>query len=265
KTLKRLEHPCIVKLKEVIREKDELYFVFEYMKENLYEMMKRRKRPFSEESVRKITRQVLDGLAYMHKQGYFHRDLKPENLLCSGVDVVKLADFGLAREIRSQPPFTDYVSTRWYRAPEILLRSRTYNSPIDLFAVGCIMSELFTLKPLFPGDSEIDMLFRICTVLGTPLQQDWPEGYRLASAMNFRFPNFPPTRLSNIISNASTIVLQLIGELISWNPKKRPTARAVGWNFFNPFFCSCGFLTQNTIKVDEPIMHSSILDCFISF
>ncbi|VDK43763.1 unnamed protein product [Taenia asiatica] len=254
KTLKRLEHPCIVKLKEVIREKDELYFVFEYMKENLYEMMKRRclvifsrlyicsyfitstqlalskifcrKKPFSEESVRKITRQVLDGLAYMHKQGYFHRDLKPENLLCSGVDVVKLADFGLAREIRSQPPFTDYVSTRWYRAPEILLRSQTYNSPIDLFAVGCIMSELFTLKPLFPGDSEIDMLFRICTVLGTPLQQDWPEGYRLASAMNFRFPNCPPTRLSNIIPNASTIVLQLIGELISWNPKKRPTARA---------------------------------------
>uniref|UniRef100_A0A915EY16 Protein kinase domain-containing protein n=1 Tax=Echinococcus canadensis TaxID=519352 RepID=A0A915EY16_9CEST len=250
KTLKRLEHPCIVKLKEVIREKDELFFVFEYMKENLYEVMKRRclvdfflicasinlfisalskifyrKKLFSEDSVRKITRQVLDGLAYMHKQGYFHRDLKPENLLCSGVDVVKLADFGLAREIRSQPPFTDYVSTR-YRAPEILLRSQTYNSPIDLFAVGCIMSELFTLKPLFPGDSEIDMLFRICTVLGTPLQQDWPEGYRLASAMNFRFPKCPPTRLSNIIFNASTAALQLIGELISWNPKKRPTARA---------------------------------------
>nr|CDS18166.1 serine:threonine protein kinase MAK [Echinococcus granulosus] len=226
KTLKRLEHPCIIKLKEVIREKDELFFVFEYMKENLYEMMKRRKKLFSEDSVRKITRQVLDGLAYMHKQGYFHRDLKPENLLCSGVDIVKLADFGLAREIRSQPPFTDYVSTRWYRAPEILLRSQTYNSPIDLFAVGCIMSELFTLKPLFPGDSEIDMLFRICTVLGTPLQQDWPEGYRLASAMNFRFPKCPPTRLSNIIFNASTAALQLIGELISWNPKKRPTARA---------------------------------------
>ncbi|VDM36058.1 unnamed protein product [Hydatigera taeniaeformis] len=159
-------------------------------------------------------------------KGYFHRDLKPENLLCSGVDVVKLADFGLAREIRSQPPFTDYVSTRWYRAPEILLRSQTYNSPIDLFAVGCIMSELFTLKPLFPGDSEIDMLFRICTVLGTPLQQDWPEGYKLASAMNFRFPKCHPTRLSSIVSNASAAALQLIGELISWNPKKRPTAHA---------------------------------------
>ncbi|VDD76471.1 unnamed protein product [Mesocestoides corti] len=228
KTLKRLEHPCIIKLKEVIREKDELYFVFEYMKENLYEMMKRRCLLFPEESVRKVIRQVLDGLAYMHKQGFFHRDLKPENLLCSGVDVVKLADFGLAREIRSQPPYTDYVSTRWYRAPEILLRSQSYNSPIDLFAVGCIMAELFTLKPLFPGDSEIDMIYKICSVLGTPNQHDWPEGYKLASAMNFNFPKSPPVRLSSIVTNASSAAVQLIAELISWNPKRRPTARAVG-------------------------------------
>ncbi|KAM7536378.1 hypothetical protein Aperf_G00000087245 [Anoplocephala perfoliata] len=226
KTLKRLDHPCIIKLKEVIRENDELFFVFEYMKENLYEMMKRRKKLFSEDSVRRITRQILDGLAYMHKQGFFHRDLKPENLLCCGIDVIKIADFGLAREIRSQPPFTDYVSTRWYRAPEILLRSLTYNSPIDLFAVGCIMAELFTLKPLFPGESEIDMLFKISNLLGTPSQQDWPEGYKLASALNFIFPKYQPARLSNIITNASTTALQLISELISWNPRKRPTARA---------------------------------------
>lgn len=102
--------------------------------------------------------------------GFFHRDLKPENVLCSGVDAIKLADFGLAREIRSQPPFTDYVSTRWYRAPEILLRSVNYNSPVDLFALGCIMAELFTLRPLFPGQSDIDMLFKITGVLGTPSQ-----------------------------------------------------------------------------------------------
>lgn len=79
----------------------------------------------------------------MHKNGFFHRDLKPENLLYSEKGIVKLIDFGLAREIRSRPPYTDYVSTRWYRAPELLLRSTTYNSPIDIFALGCIMAELY--------------------------------------------------------------------------------------------------------------------------
>lgn len=101
-------------------------------------------------------------------KGFFHRDLKPENLLCNGAELIKIADFGLAREIRSRPPYTDYVSTRWYRAPEILLRSTTYNSPIDIWAVGCIAAECYTLRPLFPGNSEIDQLFRICSVLGTP-------------------------------------------------------------------------------------------------
>ncbi|CAJ0930524.1 unnamed protein product [Ranitomeya imitator] len=96
------------------------------------------------------------------------RDLKPENLLCMGPELVKIADFGLARETRSRPPYTDYVSTRWYRAPEVLLRSTSYSSPIDIWAVGCIMAEIYTLRPLFPGSSEIDTIFRICQVLGTP-------------------------------------------------------------------------------------------------
>ena len=77
---------------------------------------------FLEHMIRNMMYQVLQGLAFMHKHGYFHRDMKPENLLCMGPDLVKIADFGLAREIRSRPPYTDYVSTRWYRAPEVLLR-----------------------------------------------------------------------------------------------------------------------------------------------
>jgi len=91
----------------------------------------------------------------MHKHGFFHRDMKPENLLVNDGDV-KICDFGLAREIRSRPPFTDYVSTRWYRAPEIILKSPNYNSPVDIFALGCIMAELYLMSPLFSGNSEID-------------------------------------------------------------------------------------------------------------
>ena len=157
KALRKLNHPNIVKLKEFIRQKDCLYFVFEFMDRNLYEMIKQQEFPMTERQVKQIMQDALQGVASCHKNGFFHRDLKPENFLVrdrSGQ--VKLADFGLAKEIRSRPPFTDYVSTRWYRAPEILLGSTNYNSPIDIFAMGCIMAELFMRRPLFPGSSEAD-------------------------------------------------------------------------------------------------------------
>lgn len=117
--------------------------------------MKDRPSAFPENQIKCIIYQTLQGLAYMHKHGFFHRDMKPENMLVKG-EAVKIADFGLAREIRSRPPFTDYVSTRWYRAPEILLRSTNYNSPVDIFATGAIMAELYMLRPLFPGNNETD-------------------------------------------------------------------------------------------------------------
>ncbi|XP_043507205.1 serine/threonine-protein kinase dyf-5 isoform X2 [Frieseomelitta varia] len=225
KSLKKLSHANVVKLKEVIRENDVLYFVFEYMKENLYQLMKDRDKLFPESVIRNIVYQVLQGLAFMHKHGFFHRDMKPENLLCMGPELVKIADFGLAREIRSRPPYTDYVSTRWYRAPEVLLHSTTYNSPIDIWAVGCIMAELYTFRPLFPGKSEIDEIFKICSVIGSPEKDDWPEGYQLAAAMNFKFPNFSRTSLSVLIPNASQEAVILMEDMLQWNPIKRPTAQ----------------------------------------
>ncbi|XP_032406864.1 serine/threonine-protein kinase MAK isoform X9 [Xiphophorus hellerii] len=233
KSLKKLNHANVVKLKEVIRENDHLYFVFEYMKENLYQLMKDRRKLFPESVIRNISFQILQGLSFIHKHGFFHRDMKPENLLCMGPELVKIADFGLAREIRSKPPYTDYVSTRWYRAPEVLLRSSTYSSPIDLWAVGCIMAELYTLRPLFPGNSEVDEIFKICQVLGTVKKMDWPEGYQLASAMNFRFPQCVPTNLKTLIPNASKEAIALMQDFLQWDPKKRPTAvQALRYPYF---------------------------------
>merc|ERR1719174_1898748 len=128
-------------------------------------------------------KQILDGLAYMHKHGFFHRDIKPENILCKtrspGTYTIKLADFGLAREIRSRPPFTEYVSTRWYRAPEVLLRSRSYNSPVDIWACGCMFVELFTRRPLFPGSSEVDQILRVLRLTGAPSDSNWKRGRQL--------------------------------------------------------------------------------------
>ncbi|XP_053467393.1 serine/threonine-protein kinase MAK isoform X6 [Ictalurus furcatus] len=162
KSLKKLNHANVVKLKEVIRENDQLYFIFEYMKENLYQLMKDR-----------------------------------------------------------------------YRAPEVLLRSSVYSSPIDMWAVGCIMAELYTLRPLFPGNSEVDELFKICQVLGTVKKTDWLEGHQLAAAMNFRFPQCVPTPLKTLIPNASNEALTLMKDLLYWNPKKRPTAvQALRYPYF---------------------------------
>ncbi|NWU52214.1 MAK kinase, partial [Dromas ardeola] len=233
KSLKKLNHANVIKLKEVIRENDHLYFVFEYMKENLYQLMKDRNKLFPESAIRNMMYQILQGLAFIHKHGFFHRDMKPENLLCIGPELVKIADFGLARELRSQPPYTDYVSTRWYRAPEVLLRSSIYSSPIDMWAVGSIMAELYTLRPLFPGTSEVDEIFKICQVLGTPKKSEWPEGYHLASAMNFRFPQCIPISLKTLIPNASNEAIQLMSDMLNWNPKKRPTAtQALKYSYF---------------------------------
>lgn len=234
KSLKKLNHANVIKLKEVIRENDHLYFIFEYMKENLYQLMKDRTCFFPESAVRNIMFQILQGLAFIHKHGFFHRDMKPENLLCMGPELVKIADFGLAREIRSRPPYTDYVSTRWYRAPEVLLRSTSYNSPIDQWAVGCIMAELYTLRPLFPGSSEVDTVFKICQVLGTPKKTDWPEGYQLASAMNFRWPQCVPSNLKSLIPNASPDAIHLMRDLLQWDPKNRPAAaQALRYSYFH--------------------------------
>ncbi|CEL98448.1 unnamed protein product [Vitrella brassicaformis CCMP3155] len=223
KSLRKLVHPNVVKLKEVIRENDELHFVFEYMEVNLYQLMKDRVKMFPEQKIRNIMYQSLQALAYMHKHGYFHRDVKPENLLVTK-ETVKLADFGLAREIRSRPPYTDYVSTRWYRAPEVLLRSPNYNSPIDLWAAGAIMAELYLLRPLFPGSSEADEIYKICSVLGTPTSKDWEDGQRLAGAIGFRFPQFVPTPLHQIITNASHDAIDLMNRLFTYDPQKRITA-----------------------------------------
>lgn len=153
-------------------------------------------------------------------------------VLCQG-ETVKVADFGLAREIRSRPPYTDYVSTRWYRAPEVVMRSANYNSPIDTWACGCIMAELHSLCALFPGTSEADQIYKICSVLGTPTATTWPEGLKLAKQMGFRYPPFVPTPLSQIVPNASAEALALLSDLLQFDPCRRPSAgQALQYSFF---------------------------------
>lgn len=111
-------------------------------------------KPFSNLEVRDLMHQAISAVAYMHRTGYMHRDIKPENFLINDDGKLKLADFGLAKLTKISGEMTEYVSTRWYRAPEITLRSQKYDGAIDVFALGCIMGEMYLGRPLFPGRSE---------------------------------------------------------------------------------------------------------------
>ncbi|KAK4742868.1 hypothetical protein SAY87_000869 [Trapa incisa] len=233
KALRKLNHRNIIKLKEVVKENNELFFIFEHMDYNLYEIMQDRGCPFSEEEIRNFMSQVLQGLSHMHRVGYFHRDLKPENLLVSN-HFLKIADFGLAREVTSIPPYTEYVSTRWYRAPEVLLQSWLYTPAIDMWAVGTILAELFTLCPIFPGESELDQLLKICTVLGRPDWTAFPEAKNVSRLIDLDYSQILPVNIRRMIPNASIEAIDLIMQLCSWDPSKRPTAdQALQHPFFH--------------------------------
>ena len=132
----------------------------------------------------------------MHSvHSYFHRDLKPENLL-EFKGTVKIADFGLAKLITSQPPFTEYVSTRWYRSPELILKSSNYGAGLDIWALGCIMAELLCGgKPLFPGKNENDQMNKIMLVMGR--LDAWPQGQALANKIGYTAPPGVPRKLAN--------------------------------------------------------------------
>ncbi|KAG0347441.1 hypothetical protein BG004_007737, partial [Podila humilis] len=195
---------------------------------------------------------ILRGLHHMHSHGIMHRDMKPENLLITG-DVVKIADFGLAREIKSRPPYTTYVSTRWYRAPEVLLKSSNYTCAVDLWAIGTIAAELMTLKPLFPGSSDMDQMNRISAVLGNPastllkaspsyLQDsssetgiggEWEDGVNLASRMGVAFDARTLTSLQELIPNGVPTALDFIRGLLRYDPKNRFSAyQSLGCTWF---------------------------------
>ena len=226
----------IIKLKRIIfiNKTGTLNLVFEYMKQDLLELMKSKEPNHLDESqIKDIIYQILLGLSHMHKYGFFHRDMKPENLLINE-KVVKIADFGLAREIRSIPPYTEYVSTRYYRAPECILKSTNYNSPVDIWAIGCIMAEMYMHpQPLFCGQNEKEVLIKICSILGTPNYDTWSEGIQQANLVGIKFPNNSGTDLSNIIPKASPKAIDIMKQMLQWNPNSRPTAS----NLLNhPFF-----------------------------
>lgn len=226
--LKALRHPFIVRLKELIRSQwdGSLYYIFEFLDSDLCRLLKDFPGGLEEMRAAELTRQHFAGLAHMHQHNFFHRDIKPENILLDvTTETIRIADLGQARSLRARPPFTDYVGTRWYRAPECLLRDRTYSSPVDIWASGLIFAELLRGSPMFCGTSTIDQLYKIFTVLGHPLH-DWPDFAKLASALRFRVPDRNGCGISRVLpANISPQCHTFLAEMLSINPRRRPFAR----------------------------------------
>lgn len=157
------------------------------MDQNLYEAIKGRPNYLPEQRVKHHMYQLLKAIEHMHRNGIFHRDIKPENILLTG-ETVKLADLGSCRGLYQEQPLTEYISTRWYRAPECLLTDGYYSYKMDIWGVGCVMYEILSLCPLFPGDDELDQINKIHTVTGTPSEDILDYFRKHATHMEINFP-----------------------------------------------------------------------------
>lgn len=264
-------HPHLVPALDIFLDpfSKKLHIAMEYMDGNLYQLMKARDHKCLDgASVKSILFQIMQGLEHIHDHHFFHRDIKPENILVSTsahsegsfrryssivtppstppAYTVKIADFGLARETHSKLPYTTYVSTRWYRAPEVLLRAGEYSAPVDIWAIGAMAVEIATLKPLFPGGNEVDQVWRVCEIMGSPGNWynkagvrvgggDWRDGTRLAGKLGFSFPKMAPHAMDTILQAPQwpAALSQFVTWCLMWDPKARPTsAEALAHEYF---------------------------------
>jgi len=236
--LKQLQHPNVVRLFDVILADQKLTLVFEYLDWDLKKYLDTHGScGLDPTTTKSFLWQLLQGISYCHESRVLHRDLKPQNLLINHDGELKLADFGLARcfgiPVRS---FTHEVVTLWYRSPEVLLGSRHYSTPIDLWSVGCIFAEMASGKPLFPGKNTKNQLMKIFRVLGTPTLSDWPG---MAELPEFQ-PNYPSFEAQSLGKSVSLnhVGLDLLKAFFKYNPSKRISAEnAVKHPYFKVYGC----------------------------
>ena len=192
---------------------------------NLYEAIEGRKKYLPEKKAKFWIYQTLKALEFMHKNGIFHRDIKPENILLLK-NKVKLADLGSCKGMYSKPPFTEYISTRWYRAPECLLTDGYYNYKMDIWGVGCVFYELLTLEPIFPGDDEIDQVNKINYILGSPPPELFEKFVKNSAHRNeFNFEYQKGIGINRYLTHVSPNIVDLINKMLIYDPDLRPTAR----------------------------------------
>ncbi|KAF2837658.1 cyclin-dependent protein kinase [Patellaria atrata CBS 101060] len=250
--LKEMNNENIVRLLNIVHaDGHKLYLVCEFLELDLKKYMEAlpvsqggRGKPLPEgsvmqhkglgpEMVKKFMTQLVQGIKHCHSHRVLHRDLKPQNLLIDKDGNLKLADFGLARAFGVPlRTYTHEVVTLWYRAPEILLGGRQYSTGVDMWSVGCIFAEMCTRKPLFPGDSEIDEIFKIFKILGTPTEQDWPG---VTSFPDFKpsFPKWQRQDIADVVPGLDDNGWDLLDAMLVYDPAGRISAKQA---IIHPYF-----------------------------
>ena len=246
--LQDLNHTNIVNLQRVICKDFKLYLLFELLEMDLKKYIESLdKFDFMPENlIKSYMYQLLSGVAYCHSKKIIHRDLKTANLLIDYDGRLKIADFGLARAF-SIPirPYTKEVLTLWYRAPEILLGCLEYNTAVDIWSIGCIFAEMYIKRPLFQGEYDIDQLYKIFQILGTPNIHTWPEVV-LLQYYKKSFPQWNAKNLREVIPNMSGLALDLLTRLLIYDPNQRITAKQA---LSHPYFKD--ILAENSLNKEK--------------
>jgi cyclin-dependent kinase len=253
--LKELNDPNIVTLHNIVHaDGHKLYLVFEFLDLDLKKYIEAlpqseggrgkalpegsgdmQRLGLGKDMVKKFMAQLVEGVRYCHSHRVLHRDLKPQNLLIDREGNLKLADFGLARAFGVPlRTYTHEVVTLWYRAPEILLGGRQYSTGVDMWSVGAIFAEMCTRKPLFPGDSEIDEIFKIFKILGTPDEQIWP-GVTSFPDYKSTFPKWKRDMAKPLVKDLEEAGLDLLDAMLEYDPSRRISAKAA---CMHPYFAA---------------------------
>ena len=226
--LKELAHVNIVKLYEVLHNPKKLTLVFEYVEQDLKKVIdKTNGKGLDMPLVKSYLYQLLRGVDHIHKNKVLHRDLKPQNLLITKDDIVKIADFGLARGYGIPVKnYTHEVVTLWYRPPDVLLGNKTYGTTVDMWSIGCIFAEMVSGKPLFTGNSESDQLKKIFEIKGTP-NDNYASSLKELSEWGVgdnNFENYPEKNMKELFPNLDSEGLDLLQKFLQLEPEKRISA-----------------------------------------
>ncbi|PON21201.1 CMGC/CDK protein kinase [Trichoderma gamsii] len=237
--LKRCRHRNVVKLEEVVvgndigRPDNSIFLVLEFVEHDLKSILDDMPEPFLSSEVKRLLLQLASGVSYLHENYILHRDLKTSNLLLSNRGLLKIADFGMARYVGESPTpkLTQLVVTLWYRSPELLLGTRSYASPVDMWSVGCIFGELIAREPLLQGSNEVDQISKIFQLCGFPTDESWPSFRRLPNARSLRLPPKQQQQAAtgSVIRakfpSLTTAGASLLNSLLALDPDKRPSAK----------------------------------------
>ena len=235
KMLQMLKHENCVDFLDAYSHKGNLYLVFEYVEKNLLEVLEESPNGLSPKLIKSFVYQMCKAISYLHSNNMIHRDVKPENLLIDENMKLKLCDFGFARKIlldknnNNVNPMTDYVATRWYRSPELLLSGGVYGPEVDYWAVGCIMGELADGNPMFPGENETDQIDCIIKVLGNLPEEQVNMFYQnpIYNGKKLLVVNKPETIERRYIDKLSPTALDFLKGLLQLDPKKRLNGETV--------------------------------------